>query len=133
MSVAVDYVPIVAIPERARRPRVEPPAPLATVTQLHVPADAAPLRLTRRGVVVVAALVAALAFGILALAARSAPGAPGPAAHTASVTVRAGDSLWSIATRVAPDRDPRAEIEALQRVNHLDGVTVVPGQVLRVP
>src|SRR4051812_40290303 len=130
MSVAVDYLPIIEIPERARRPRVEAPAPLATVTQLHAPTDAAPLRLTRRGVAVVATLVAALAVGIVALAARSAPSAPSSASQPASVTVRAGDSLWSIATRVAPGRDPRAEVAVLQRANHLDGVTVVPGQVL---
>jgi Tfp pilus assembly protein FimV len=133
MSVAVEYVPVVAIPERARRPRVEEPIRLASVAQLHAPSDPVPLRLTRRGVAVVAALVAALALGIVVLAARSAPPATASSAHPATVTVRAGDSLWSIATRVAPDRDPRAEIEALQRANHLAGVTLVPGQVLRVP
>ena len=133
MSVAVEYVPIVAIPEPARRPRVDEPTRLASVTRLHAPSDPIPLRLTRRGIAVVAALVAAVALGIVVLAARSAPGAPASAPHPATVTVRAGDSLWSIATRVAPDRDPRAEIEALQRANHLGGVTVVPGQVLRVP
>lgn len=133
MSVAIEYVPIVPIPERARRTHAEPPARLASVTRLHAPAERAPLRLTRRGVAIVAAFTVALAVAVVALAARSAPSARASAPHPASVTVRAGDSLWTIATRVAPNRDPRAEIEALQRANHLDGVTVVPGQVLRVP
>jgi LysM repeat protein len=47
------------------------------------------------------------------------------------VTVRAGDTLWSIATRLAPQRDPRAEVADLQRINSLRGGALVPGQVLR--
>jgi hypothetical protein len=39
--------------------------------------------------------------------------------------------LWSIATQVAPSRDPRAEVAELQRVNHLDGVELAAGQLLR--
>jgi LysM repeat protein len=48
-----------------------------------------------------------------------------------TVTVQPGDTLWKIATRVAPQRDPRAEVAALQQVNHLDSAGLVPGQVLR--
>lgn len=108
---------------------------LATVTTLHRPPAQAmtpQLRLTRRGVHVVAATVAALAVGLVALARVSAPPS-GPAASRMpdTVTVRSGDTLWSIAGRVAPDRDPRAEIADLQRLNHLAGVALEPGQVLR--
>jgi LysM repeat protein len=48
------------------------------------------------------------------------------------VTVRPGDTLWGIASRVAPQRDPRAEIALLQRLNGLHDVALVPGQVLRL-
>jgi hypothetical protein len=40
--------------------------------------------------------------------------------------------LWSIAARVAPNVDPRAEVEVLQRVNRLPGAELVPGQRLRL-
>ena len=49
----------------------------------------------------------------------------------ATVTVQPGDTLWSIATRLAPQRDPRAEVADLQQLNHLGGGPLVPGQVLR--
>jgi LysM repeat protein len=45
--------------------------------------------------------------------------------------VQSGDTLWSIASRVAPGRDPRDEVARLQRLNHLDGVDLAAGQVLR--
>jgi len=151
MSVATEWEPIVDIPERARRtqrtartsvgacgPAV--PVRLASVTTLHRPPAAAVeagLRLTRRGVQVVAAAVAVLAIGLVLLARASAPSgsaagsAAGPHRVPDVVTVRAGDTLWSIASRLAPQRDPRAEIADLQRLNRLGGAALVPGQVLR--
>jgi LysM repeat protein len=132
MSVAVDFVPVVPIPERARRAHA-PSRPLADVVRLHPLVDPAPVRLTRRGVTVLAGLVVAVAAGLLAWAAASAPAAPAAGPRPASVTVAPGDTLWSIATRVAPQRDPRAEIVALERANHLASPLVLPGQVLRVP
>jgi LysM repeat protein len=138
MSVATELVPTVTIPARARAAApAEVPARLASVTVLHPPREAAfapsSVRLTRRGVVVLAVAVAALAAGLMWLAKVSAPrpAAVAPAPH--SVTVRPGDTLWSIASRVAPDRDPRAEVAALQQRNHLTSVDIAPGQVLRVP
>jgi nucleoid-associated protein YgaU len=136
MSVATQlaFAEPVPLPERARP--AEPQRPLATVTVLAPPRERAelpPIRLTRRGVVVLTAAVLLLGGLLVWLAALSAPS---PAAHPAApqvVTVRAGDTLWSIATHVAPDRDPLAEVAALQRVNHLDGVGLTPGQRLRVP
>jgi len=134
MSVATEFVPVVTIPAHARL-RTEPPRRLASVVELHAPAltDAPPLRLTRRGVAVLASAVLAVCATLIGLATLSAPSIPSPAHAPHAVTVEAGDSLWSIAARVAPNRDPRAEIDALRQANHLDGVLVVPGQVLRVP
>jgi LysM repeat protein len=54
------------------------------------------------------------------------------ASGSAVVTVQAGDSLWVIAQRVAPTRDPRDEVAQLRKLNHLTSDTVDPGQSLRV-
>lgn len=156
MSVATEFAPAVSLPAHfvpsgaaprpvpglravpaglpASLPAPEPAPRLATVTALHAPAPrsvAAPVRLTRRGVVVLALAVAALCAGLVWLAWGSAPAATGDASTPATVTVRSGDTLWSIATRVAPGRDPRAEVADLQRLNGLEGVDLAAGQVLR--
>lgn len=122
----------------------EPVRPLATVTVLCPPADTrstAPLRLTHRGVVVLSFAVAVLGSALVWLAAASAPAsAPrstsglvtGAGGHSA-VTVQSGDTLWSIASRVAPNRDPRVEVAALQQANGLHTSDVATGQLLRLP
>ena len=50
-----------------------------------------------------------------------------------SVVVQHGDTLWDIARSVAGDQDVRAVVDEIQQVNGLDGATLVPGQVLRLP
>jgi len=47
--------------------------------------------------------------------------------------VRPGDTLWSIAGRVAPGEDPRATVDSIARVNDLDPGALVPGQPLLIP
>jgi nucleoid-associated protein YgaU len=136
MTVAPELAPFVYVPERARPFVPEAPDRLASVTVLHPPRTAAgtpPLRLTRRGVLALTAAVAALGGLLVWLAALSAPehGAAPAAPH--AVTVQVGDTLWSIATRVAPDSDPVAEVAALQRRNQLTGADLTPGQLLRIP
>lgn len=93
----------------------------------------APLRLTRRGYVVLGLVAAALTAGVLWLAHASAS-APAPHAANAAavVTVQDGDTLWSIASRIAPERDPRIVVADLERVNHLSGPDLRPGQVLHI-
>ena len=136
MSLATEFAPVVAIPERAYPGAVE--ELLAGVTVLHAPSErsiAAPVRLTRRGVVVLAVTVLALGVAVVATAWLSAPGHPTRSPRPLvgdTVTVRVGDSLWTIATRAAPQRDPRAEVALLQRLNHLEGSALDPGQVLRI-
>ncbi len=123
------------IPEFAVR--CVPPERLASVTTLHHASEravASPVRLTRRGVLVLGAAVAGLAAALMVGAWVSAPGSASGTSRAIApdtVTVRSGDSLWSIAVRVSPRRDPRAEVGDLQRVNHLRGTALVPGQVLR--
>jgi hypothetical protein len=76
MSVATEFAPDVYIPERART--ACPPVRLATVTTLHRPDErtvAPPLRLTRRGVLVLCVAVAVLAVALVGFAWLSAPAA----------------------------------------------------------
>jgi LysM repeat protein len=137
MSAATEFAPAVYIPPQARTHR--PAEQLATVTALYQPSEvsiAAPLRLTRRGVVALAGVVAVLAAALVLLAWLSAPGsaAAGSAAGRAvpaTITVQPGDTLWGIATSLAPQRDPRAEVAELQQLNSLGSGSLVPGQVLR--
>jgi LysM repeat protein len=49
------------------------------------------------------------------------------------VTVTPGDTLWSIATEAAPDRDPRDVIEEIRQLNQVPGDVLPIGVVLRVP
>jgi hypothetical protein len=93
-----------------------------------------PLRLTRRGRMVVLGfflLMASLASAILlATASRAQERVTGPAP---SVVVQPHDTLWSIATRAEPDRDPYAAVAEIRRINNLDGYVVHPGQTLELP
>jgi LysM repeat protein len=70
-------------------------------------------------------LVAALAVG---LAARPSGSAGKPLRYVVQPT----DTLWSIATRHYPG-DPREGVWQLQRRNHLQGTTLIPGQRLLLP
>jgi nucleoid-associated protein YgaU len=47
--------------------------------------------------------------------------------------VRAGDTIWSIASRMADGRDPRALVDAIAARNHIDAGAIVPGQSVIVP
>ena len=55
-----------------------------------------------------------------------------PVAQTRYV-VRSGDTLWEIARRLAPTRDPRAVIQKLIEANDLGSPALRPGQTLVVP
>jgi hypothetical protein len=136
MSAAAPLARTAAIPAPALPDPAAETARLASVTVLLPPGrpeEVAPVRLTRRGVVVLTLAVLAVGAGLVLLAKLSAPepGVAPPAPHV--VTVQPGDTLWSIANRVAPGRDPRAEVAALERRNHLSSVDLLPGQRLRVP
>jgi LysM repeat protein len=52
-------------------------------------------------------------------------------AHT--VTVESGETLWSVASRIAPHADPRLVVADIQSLNHLATPSVEPGQQLIVP
>jgi LysM domain len=92
------------------------------------------LRLTRRGRLVTAAatlLIAGLTLvGVVSRAGALHETAPLPASAPAQVVVAPGETLWSIAHRVAPDRDPRTVVAGIQRLNDLPTPDVRAGQTL---
>ncbi len=49
------------------------------------------------------------------------------------MVVQPHDTLWSIATRTSPRRDPYAAVAEIQRLNGLDGYVVQPGDTLVLP
>lgn len=91
------------------------------------------VQLTRRGWTVLIGIATAVAAVLVWVAYLSHPAAaPAAAPAPAQVVVQSGDTLWSIAERVAPGEDPRAVVWDLQQTNHLADPVVVPGQVLHV-
>lgn len=102
-------------------------------------APGVPLRLTRRGRVVAAA-VAALLVTVLSLLAAGAAQATNhsvsPRAarqNLVQVLVGPGQSLWSVAESADPDEDTRAVIQQIVDLNALSGTAVFAGQQLWVP
>lgn len=101
------------------------------------------IRLTRRGRVVVlglslllAALVTAgvLVTAIAPPASQAADPAPaGVDSGPPVAVVRPGDTLWSVAARHRPSRDPYSMIEEIRRLNDLPDHTIHPGQELILP
>jgi LysM repeat protein len=110
----------------------------AVATPVVAGARVAPVRLTARGRAVLAVMGLLTAGLLLLVAHASIPASASTASNsavavgTSVVAVQPGDTLWSIASRLAPTRDPRAEVLDLQKINHLSGVDVFPGQVLHV-
>ena len=98
-----------------------------------VSAPAAPLKLTRRGRLVVIGFALALvaSLSVFGRGVGSAEAVDPAAAQI--VVVQPGQTLWSIARDLDPSADPRSVIEALKEVNHLEGQVVRPGQALTVP
>ena len=94
----------------------------------------APIRLTRRGRIVVLTffiLMASLASAVLwTTASRADDPAEGPAP---TVVVQPDDSLWSIAERVAPGRPPFDVIHDIRTLNDIDTWYVYAGETLVVP
>ncbi|WP_433216654.1 LysM peptidoglycan-binding domain-containing protein [Dactylosporangium sp. CS-047395] len=91
-----------------------------------------PIRLTRRGRIVVLGFLVAVVAGLAALV--SAPGQaadpPGPAP---TVIVQPGDTLWDIATRNKGREGRDATVEEIRRLNNLTGYDIDAGQRLVLP
>jgi LysM repeat protein len=126
-SMATMYAPTTHHGARARR------APVARVSSQRV--TRAQLRVRRTVAVLV--LLSAVLAGVFVLGrstANSATQVPGqhPAAPVV-YTVQPGDTLWSIATKVAPQTDPRTTVHLLRDLNSLSTGIVEAGQKLTIP
>jgi hypothetical protein len=136
-----------ARPERLPVPTVRPEPPRGLAPRPRLAPDQAsrdqtarvPLRLTRRGRIVVAVatalLLAVLSLVIAASAqATSHPASPGAAQRSlVQVTVRPGQSLWSVAENADPNADTRVVVQQIIELNGLTGNLVFAGQRLWVP
>ncbi|MHB8340102.1 MAG: LysM peptidoglycan-binding domain-containing protein [Mycobacteriales bacterium] len=102
-------------------PRVTPPG-----------TGRAPVRLTRRGRVLVVLVAAALLFAAFSIGRVSGRAATPPLPPVRTV-VAPGQTLWQIAERLAPSSDPRVTVERIRAINHLSGYGVLAGQQLLLP
>jgi hypothetical protein len=102
-------------------------------------ADLPPLRLTRRGRVLLVGVPLVLLVASLVLLASSmtAPAKAGTdtaqPAETMSVNVAPGETLWSLANEFAPDRDPREVVSEIVELNDLGSSVVQAGQAVALP
>ena len=115
-----------------------PSVPVSASAHINAAGSAGPrLRLTPRGRRVFTTLAAlplvivALAFALNGgVATASSDGSTVP---VETVTVGAGQSLWELASEIAPQADPRDVIADLVSFNHLTTTQITPGQQLDVP
>ena len=103
-------------------------APVADVAEAVYPSV---VRSDRAGNLVVAVMVTMVLVGGLGWLGQARD--PGLPAHTAIVRVGAGETVWDVAARVAPEADRRAVVERIRQLNGLVGSAVTPGQQLQVP
>lgn len=93
-------------------------------------------RLTRRGRVLLLAALVAVLFAAFSLGRSASEAAPPTAALVTAehrVTVQQGDSLWTLARRIAPDNDPRDVVAQIRDLNDLGSPRLQPGQQLVLP
>ena len=108
---------------------------MTTLAQVQAPA----LRLTRRGRLMLSSLsfisiLVVSSYLLIGLTSTDANASNSEALNNSSLIVVApGETLWTIASRVNPERDPRAVIEDIKALNVLEGVNLYAGQVLRIP
>lgn len=94
------------------------------------------VRLTRRGrlLVSVAMVVLGVTAALLLVAGPVALAGTGrPAAARQLVTVRPGQTVWSIAERAAPGVDPRETVQAILDLNGMRTSEVQAGTALLLP
>ena len=104
--------------------------------------EAAPVRLTRRGRVVVTVLLAA-AVTVVALLCASAAGRAQAASHGGTgrggyqgmtqIVVQPGQTLWSLASAAEPAADTQVVVQQIIDANALGGTSLRAGQLLWVP
>lgn len=94
--------------------------------------------LTRRGRLTLIAVVVAVVFGAFSLGRSAAEAAPEPVPAQSApavqvATVQPGESLWTLARRIAPDNDTREVVAQIRRLNDLKSSQLQAGQQLVLP
>lgn len=85
------------------------------------------------GRLLLAAFFACLVVVLVGLFGLPGAGSAVPSSRTVVVRVAAGDTLWSLARRFAPQDDPRSVVRRIVELNSLDGANLQVGQSLAVP
>jgi Tfp pilus assembly protein FimV len=111
------------------RPRVQ------RVSAARPPRAEAPLRLTRRGRVVLSLLaLLVVALGAVLFASGADADAPAAPQEVTVHTVASGESLWQIASAAPPaGQDVRDVMDDVMELNQLSGSQLSVGQQLVVP
>lgn len=96
------------------------------------------LHVTTRGYLLVLLALVLLLLGAFAMGRSASSHATEQTAAAAvpaltQLTVQEGDTLWAIARRVAPQRDPRDVVAQIRRLNHLQTAAVQVGRQLLLP
>jgi hypothetical protein len=116
--------------------------PVAARPQAASRPERVPVRLTRRGRIVVAVLAVMLATAVMALIGMGVAGGAQAANHGRNgagyqgmhqIVVRPGQTLWSIASKADPDADPRLVISEIMTANSMTSAVLQAGQLLWVP
>lgn len=119
------------------RPFTRPSVQLPTISRPRL-LDGPALLLAGLALAFLATLVISAVTGSTGATAASRAPRSGPVVAESAAypawTIRGGDTLWSIAQRVAPSADPRAVVLQLQVLNDLaPDADLQPGQVLQLP
>ena len=124
-------------PALSHRPAPARPTAVPTMGATSAVRSTGRLRLTRRGRVVFTSLAAAPLIALAAYIGINAMPAVATSNSSAVVfeyaTIESGQSLWQLASSIAPEADPRDVIADLMRLNQLDSSTVSPGQRIAIP
>ncbi len=104
---------------------------MTTLTHVSTPT----LRLTKRGrfVAILAAVIGFIALVAPSISSQAQASLDQAGNRSQLIVVSPGETLWTIASRVNPEADPRAVIEEIKNLNVLEGSSLYAGQILRIP
>ena len=99
------------------------------------PAAEVPVRLTRRGRIVLTVLFLGVLLAALTVFGghSAATGEAGVPMQTRTVVVGEGDTLWAIASDLAQPGQVREMVHQIEELNALSGPSLVEGQTIAVP